>query len=111
MLAGTADARALERAEVVQPVLWAVMVALAAAWESVGVIPDAVAGHSQGEIAAAMVAGVLSLEEAARVVAVRSRALARAGRAGGAMAAVAWPRRRREDAVAGCGRAGCGWRR
>ena len=66
------------------------MVSLAAVWEAAGVTPDAVVGHSQGEIAAAMVAGVLSLEDGARVVALRSRALrALAGR--GAMASVAEP--------------------
>ena len=80
--------RALERAEIVQPVLWAVMVALAAAWESVGVVPDAVAGHSQGEVAAATVAGILRLEDAARVVAVRSRALSGLGDAGAMVSVV-----------------------
>ena len=85
--------------EIVQPVLWAVMVALAAAWESLGVTPDAVAGHSQGEIAAAVVAGILTLEEGARIVAVRSRALA-GWPDGGGMAAVAWPLERAERAVA-----------
>jgi len=72
-----------DRADVVQPVLWAVMVSLAAVWEAAGVTPDAVVGHSQGEIAAAVVAGVLSLEDGARVVALRSRALrVLAGRGG-----------------------------
>ena len=56
-----ADERVLERVDVVQPLLWAVMVALAAAWQSLGVTPDAVAGHSQGEIAAATVAGNLTV--------------------------------------------------
>src|SRR5258708_30259713 len=56
-----AGAPGLDSAAVVQPVLWAVMVSLAAVWEAAGVVPDAVAGHSQGEIAAATVAGVLSL--------------------------------------------------
>jgi acyl transferase domain-containing protein/acyl-CoA synthetase (AMP-forming)/AMP-acid ligase II len=70
-----ADENALARVDVVQPVLWATMVSLAAAWRSFGVRPDAVVGHSQGEIAAACVAGVLSLEDGARVVALRSRAL------------------------------------
>ena len=63
------------RVDVVQPVLWAVMVSLAYAWSRLGVHPTAVVGHSQGEIAAACVAGVLTLDEGARVVALRSRAL------------------------------------
>ncbi|GAB1820558.1 SDR family NAD(P)-dependent oxidoreductase [Herbidospora sp. RD11066] len=80
----------LDRVDVVQPLLWAVMVSLAALWESHGVRPDAVVGHSQGEIAAAAVAGLLSLDDAARVVALRSRAiLALAG--SGAMASIALP--------------------
>ncbi|MFE9425686.1 type I polyketide synthase [Kitasatospora sp. NPDC006697] len=73
----------LERVDVVQPVLWAVMVSLAQVWRSFGVVPAAVVGHSQGEIAAAVVAGALSLEDGARVVALRSRALlALSGRGG-----------------------------
>ncbi|SCL14097.1 Acyl transferase domain-containing protein [Micromonospora nigra] len=66
----------LDRVEVVQPVLWAVGVALAAVWRHAGVVPQAVIGHSQGEIGAACVAGILSVQDAARVVALRSRALA-----------------------------------
>ncbi|WP_285710969.1 type I polyketide synthase, partial [Microtetraspora sp. NBRC 16547] len=69
------DAEALDRVDVVQPALWAVMVSLAAVWRSYGVEPTAVVGHSQGEIAAAVVAGGLSLEDGARVVALRSKAL------------------------------------
>ncbi|MFD8162524.1 type I polyketide synthase, partial [Streptomyces malaysiensis] len=74
----------LARVDVVQPVLWAVMVSLAEVWRSCGVVPAAVVGHSQGEIAAAVVAGGLSLEDGARVVALRSQAIARglAGRGG-----------------------------
>uniref|UniRef100_UPI003A0FC0AD SDR family NAD(P)-dependent oxidoreductase n=1 Tax=Streptomyces sp. NEAU-H33 TaxID=2979463 RepID=UPI003A0FC0AD len=67
----------LERVDVVQPVSWAVMVSLAAVWRSYGVEPAAVLGHSQGEIAAACVAGALSLEDGARVVALRSQAIAK----------------------------------
>ncbi|MGW2227325.1 type I polyketide synthase [Streptomyces formicae] len=69
------DADALERVDVVQPVLFAVMVSLAGLWRSYGVEPDAVVGHSQGEIAAAHVAGALSLEDAAQIVALRSQAI------------------------------------
>ncbi|MEV0844924.1 SDR family NAD(P)-dependent oxidoreductase [Streptomyces sp. NPDC049954] len=65
----------LGEVDVVQPVLWAVMVSLAEVWRSMGVVPAAVVGHSQGEIAAACVAGALSLEDGARVVALRSKAL------------------------------------
>ncbi|MCX2734467.1 type I polyketide synthase, partial [Saccharopolyspora sp. NFXS83] len=64
-----------ERVDVVQPVLWAVMVSLAALWRSYGVVPAAVIGHSQGEIAAAVVCGALSLRDGARVVALRSKVL------------------------------------
>ncbi|UWM50632.1 SDR family NAD(P)-dependent oxidoreductase [Streptomyces carpaticus] len=79
----------LDRVDVVQPVSFALMVSLAELWRSLGVRPDAVIGHSQGEIAAACVAGVLTLEDAARVVALRSRSIA-AGLAGhGAMLSVA----------------------
>ncbi|MET9543677.1 acyltransferase domain-containing protein, partial [Streptomyces sp. NPDC006553] len=78
----------LDRVDVVQPALWAVMVSLAEVWRAAGVVPDVVVGHSQGEIAAAVVAGRLSVEDGARVVALRSQALRElAGR--GAMASVA----------------------
>ncbi|NEA96507.1 SDR family NAD(P)-dependent oxidoreductase [Actinospica acidiphila] len=84
------DAGALERVDVVQPALWAVMVSLAELWRSYGVEPEAVVGHSQGEIAAACVAGALSVEDAAKVVALRSKAiLALSGRGG--MVSVALP--------------------
>ncbi|MET8461394.1 type I polyketide synthase, partial [Streptomyces parvulus] len=68
---------------------FAVMVGLAAVWSSVGVLPDAVLGHSQGEIAAACVSGALSLEDAARVVALRSQAIAGQLAGRGGMASVA----------------------
>ncbi len=83
VIRGAAGAPGLDRVDAVQPALWAVMVSLAELWRSLGVVPDAVIGHSQGEIAAAYVAGALSLEDAARVVALRSRLLVRLSGAGG----------------------------
>ncbi|MGV9271374.1 SDR family NAD(P)-dependent oxidoreductase, partial [Kitasatospora sp. NPDC003701] len=80
------DAPSLDRVDVVQPVLFAVMVSLAELWRSHGVRPSALIGHSQGEIAAACVAGALSLDDAARVVALRSRALVALAGRGGMMA-------------------------
>ncbi|MBF6150419.1 acyltransferase domain-containing protein, partial [Nocardia nova] len=76
----------LGRVDVVQPVLWAVMVSLAAVWESLGVVVSGVVGHSQGEVAAGCVAGVLSLAEGARIVAVRSRLLVGVAGSGGMVA-------------------------
>ncbi|MGW3993307.1 acyltransferase domain-containing protein [Amycolatopsis sp. NPDC004772] len=87
----------LERVDVLQPACFAVMVGLAAVWESVGVRPDAVVGHSQGEIAAACVAGALSLQDAAKVVALRSQAIAAKLAGRGGMASVALSE---EDALA-----------
>ncbi|WP_406323070.1 SDR family NAD(P)-dependent oxidoreductase [Streptomyces sp. NBC_01637] len=84
-------AASLERVDVVQPVSFAVMVSLAALWESLGVVPDAVVGHSQGEIAAAAVAGALSLQDAAKVVALRSKVIARGLAGQGGMMSVALP--------------------
>ncbi len=81
-------APSLQRVDVVQPVLFAVMVSLAELWRSCGVAPSVVVGHSQGEIAAACVAGGLSLDDAARVVALRSQALGELAGSGG-MASVA----------------------
>ncbi|MEU1551085.1 acyltransferase domain-containing protein, partial [Nocardia sp. NPDC005745] len=80
----------LDRVDVVQPVSFAVMVSLAALWRSYGVEPSMVVGHSQGEIAAAYVAGALGLDDAARVVALRSKALLEVSGQGG-MVAVSLP--------------------
>ncbi|WP_116287909.1 type I polyketide synthase, partial [Parafrankia colletiae] len=91
VLRGAAQAPGLDRVDVVQPVSWAVMVGLAAVWESWGVRPDVVVGHSQGEIAAACVAGALSLDDAARVVAVRSRLIGESLAGRGGMLSVALP--------------------
>ncbi|AOS63989.1 type I polyketide synthase [Actinoalloteichus hymeniacidonis] len=83
-----ADEELLGRVDVVQPVLWAVMLSLAAVWRSHGVAPDVVVGHSQGEIAAACVAGLLSTAEGARLVATRSRLIAERLSGRGTMLAV-----------------------
>ncbi|WP_326830207.1 SDR family NAD(P)-dependent oxidoreductase [Streptosporangium sp. NBC_01810] len=96
----TEDAPGLDRVDVVQPASFAVMVSLAAVWESLGVRPDAVVGHSQGEIAAAVVAGGLSLSDGARVVALRSRLIAERLAGLGAMASVALPVERVREYVA-----------
>ncbi len=91
VLRGDAEPGLLDRVDVLQPATFAVMVGLAAVWASAGVVPDAVVGHSQGEIAAACVAGALTLEDAARVVALRSQAIAAKLSGRGGMASVALP--------------------
>nr|WP_209469123.1 type I polyketide synthase [Streptomyces iranensis] len=85
------DPAVVDRVDVVQPASWAVMVSLAAVWQAAGVRPDAVIGHSQGEIAAACVAGAVSLRDAARIVTLRSQVIARGLAGRGAMASVALP--------------------
>jgi acyl transferase domain-containing protein/acyl carrier protein len=67
----------LEAAFVIQPILFAIHISLAAVWRSWGIEPDAVVGHSQGEVAAAFLAGALDLDDAARLIALRSRLLSR----------------------------------
>ncbi|MDL4817272.1 type I polyketide synthase [Actinomadura opuntiae] len=93
----------IARVDVIQPVLFAIMVSLAELWRSAGVVPDAVIGHSQGEIAAAYVAGALTLRDATRIVVLRSLAL-REVAGTGAMASVMAPaeavRARLQDAPA-----------
>jgi phthiocerol/phenolphthiocerol synthesis type-I polyketide synthase C len=64
-----------ERTDIIQPLLFAISVALADLWRSLGVTPGAVVGHSMGEVAAAHIAGALSLDDAARVICERSRLL------------------------------------
>ncbi|WP_298799749.1 type I polyketide synthase [uncultured Pseudonocardia sp.] len=71
---GDPGAPPLDRLRVVQPALFATLVSLAHLWRSCGVEPAAVIGHSQGEVAAAHIAGALTLDDAARIAAVRSLA-------------------------------------
>ncbi|MCC3332252.1 type I polyketide synthase [Nocardia abscessus] len=86
-LAAPPDRSRLQRTEIAQPALFAFQIALTALLSSWGVRPDAVIGHSVGEIAAAHVAGALSLAEAVRIVVSRGRIMARAA-GSGAMVAV-----------------------
>lgn len=71
-----------------QPAIFAMQVALTRLWRSWGVEPCAVTGHSVGEIAAAWAAGILSLQEAAKVVVIRAREMQDCARGEGRMLAV-----------------------
>ncbi|MER6448188.1 type I polyketide synthase [Streptomyces venezuelae] len=105
VLRGVEGAPSLDRVDVVQPALFAVMVSLAEVWRSVGVRPGAVIGHSQGEIAAACVAGILSLDDAARVVALRSQAIGRVLAGLGGMVSVPLPAAEVRERIAPWGEA------
>ncbi|OBB64460.1 type I polyketide synthase [Mycobacterium sp. 852014-50255_SCH5639931] len=96
VLRGVPGPPGMDRVDVVQPVLFAVMVSLAELWKSIGVNPDAVIGHSQGEIAAAYVAGALSLRDAARVVTLRSKLLRSLAHSGGMLSIACSTERARE---------------
>jgi acyl transferase domain-containing protein/acyl carrier protein len=76
-LTGDASRARFDRIAIIQPALFAVQVALTDLWRSWGVEPEAVVGHSMGEVAASHVAGVLSLEDAARIICRRSHLLRR----------------------------------
>ncbi|MFL6538249.1 MAG: type I polyketide synthase, partial [Chthoniobacterales bacterium] len=78
----------MHRTEIAQPAIFAMQVALAELWKSWGVEPAAVVGHSVGEIAAACVAGLFSLEEGARVIALRGQFMENCARGEGRMLAV-----------------------
>ncbi|MET7921528.1 SDR family NAD(P)-dependent oxidoreductase [Streptomyces avermitilis] len=97
VLRGTSEVEQ-DRVDVLQPVLWAMTVALAEVWRSFGVTPDAVVGHSQGEVSAAVIAGAISLEDGARVVVRRSLAV-RELQGRGAMASVTLPDEKARELV------------
>jgi acyl transferase domain-containing protein/NADPH:quinone reductase-like Zn-dependent oxidoreductase/acyl carrier protein len=78
----------MHRTEVAQPAIFAMQVGLAELWKSWGVQPAAVAGHSVSEIAAACVAGLFSLEQGARITALRAQFMERCARGEGKMLAV-----------------------
>ena len=80
----------LDSTEVAQPALFALQVGLAALWRSWGITPDVVLGHSVGEVAAAHLAGALTIEDAVRVIAHRGRLMQEAT-GNGSMASVEWP--------------------
>ncbi|HYP39267.1 MAG TPA: beta-ketoacyl synthase N-terminal-like domain-containing protein, partial [Chloroflexia bacterium] len=76
-IAAPAEQSRLNETDVAQPAIFAIQVGLAALWRSWGITPDVIIGQSLGEIAAAHVAGALSLEDAVSVVFHRSRLMKR----------------------------------
>ncbi|GLX22909.1 hypothetical protein Slala02_60090 [Streptomyces lavendulae subsp. lavendulae] len=94
------DGEGLTRIEVLQPVLFTVMVSLAELWRAAGVVPDAVVGHSQGEVAAAVVSGALTLEDGAKVAVLRSQLFADELVGHGAVASVSLSRTEAETRIA-----------
>lgn len=85
-LKADSDSSRMDEINVIQPTLCAMQIALAKLWESFGVKPDAVTGHSMGEVAAAYISGSLSLDDAAKVICTRSRLMKTVSGTGGAMA-------------------------
>ena len=88
VLRGEGGAGALEDVDVIQPAVFAMQVGLAALLREWGIMPQAVIGHSMGEVAAALLAGALSIDEACQVICVRSRLVRERARGLGTMAAV-----------------------
>src|SRR5947209_2461411 len=100
-------AQRLRLTSVAQPLLFAMQVSLATLWRSWGVEPEAVVGHSMGEVAAAQVCGALSLEDAGRVICLRGRVMEEA-RGLGAMTAIELSAAEVEAAVREPGATGVG---
>ncbi|MER6434102.1 type I polyketide synthase [Streptomyces sp900105245] len=98
-LTRTQSASRIDEIDIAQPATFAIQVALASLWNSWGITPDAVVGHSMGEVAAAHVAGAISLEDAARIICLRSRLMKRVS-GQGAMAVVELPRHVAELVIA-----------
>lgn len=96
---GEQDTR-LGETEVGQPAIFAIQVALAALWKSWGVQPDLITGHSVGEIAAAHVAGILTLEQAAEIITYRAQVMQNCARDTGAMLAVGMTPPEAEELIA-----------
>ena len=87
-LGRTEETSRMQRTAIAQPAIFAMQVSLAELWKSWGVLPSAVVGHSVGEIAAACVAGVFSLEEGARIIVLRAQFMDACARGEGTMLAV-----------------------
>jgi acyl transferase domain-containing protein/acyl carrier protein len=86
VLLADSSEKSLERIDVVQPTIFAVQVALVELWKDWGITPDAVCGHSMGEVAAAYTAGILTLEDAVKIVCLRSQLLKELTGKGGMLA-------------------------
>jgi acyl transferase domain-containing protein/NADPH:quinone reductase-like Zn-dependent oxidoreductase/acyl carrier protein/short-subunit dehydrogenase len=97
-----ARADVMARTEIAQPALFALQVGLVELLAAYGITPDAVMGHSVGEVAAAYVAGILTLDQAVRVIHERSRAQARTAGSGG-MAACGLSEEEAREAVSRAG--------
>jgi acyl transferase domain-containing protein/NADPH:quinone reductase-like Zn-dependent oxidoreductase/acyl carrier protein len=100
LLNGISDQKRLDDIDCIQPAIFAIQIALVALWRSWGIVPDAVVGHSMGEVAAAHVAGILSLEDAAKLICGRSRIMRRISKQGG-MAVIGLPMGEARLAIAG----------
>ena len=100
IIAGESDEEWLTRIDMLQPVLWAMSLGLAELWREAGVEPDVVIGHSQGEVTAATLAGILSYEDGALAMARRS-SIARRTSGKGRMLAVDLDVKGAREALAG----------